>query len=174
MYEDNKYNDNLDDYDLMKRVIDSRSPEHYLIPLYINLFGKKYAILDLDNIINSVPKSSFKVGFGTSHSVVGNHKNFPTGQMYLYNCEDTFKYTDEETSIDTHYFILEESYMTGDSPVEQEINMWIDCLFNKVEDNVKRYKEFTSNISNNTEEVEEHEYSDDDIEDDESGDEYFE
>lgn len=178
----NKYDHNFEDKDMMKSLIDSRDSKYYFMPLYINLFGKKYAILDIDNIIQSVPKSSFKIGFGTSHSVIGNKMNFPTGQMYLYNCAESFKYTDDETGVDTHYFVLEETYMNDDeSSINKEINMWIDCLFDKVDEHVKEYKKSLKNIVEENDIVEsksydntEIDFSDDDIEEDEVGDDYFE
>lgn len=177
---ENKYDNNYFDKDIMKTLIDDRNPSHYLIPIYINLFGKKYAILDIGNITQSFPLSAFRVGFGTSHSVIGT-KNFPTGEMYKYNCEESFKYTDEETSVDTYYFIIEESFMNeSDNPIDKEINMWINALYNKVEDNVKRHREEMNKLSQDVSEPIETE--DDEDEDDspcyawttEDGDEYFE
>lgn len=138
---ESKYDNTYIDRDIMKTLIDSRNKDCYFIPLYINLFGTKYAILDMDNITLSVPLSAFRVGFGTSHSIIGT-KNFPTGEMYKYNCEDSFKITDEDSQIDTHYFIIEESFMNDDSnPIDKEINNWIKILYDKSENHVKEYKE---------------------------------
>lgn len=166
----NKYDNNYMDKDIIKNLIDNRNPEFFLMPLYVNLFGKKYAILDICNITQSVPKSAFRVGFGASHSIIGN-KNFPTGEMYKYNCEESFKYTVEETGIETHYFIIEESLMNEDesNPIVSEINMWIDKLYSRVEEYVKAYKETLKN-----EEEYVWEEPEDDIDDEEVGDDYFE
>lgn len=140
---ENKYDNNYLDKDMIKTLIDSRDSNYFLMPLYVNIFGKKYAILDIPNITQSVPISSFKVGFGTSYSVISNCKSFPTKEMYKYNCEDAFKYTDEETSVDTHYFIIEETRMNDESSdiIDKEINMWIDSLYSKSESYAKAYKQ---------------------------------
>ena len=129
------YDSNLTDTDFQKTLIDSRGDDMIIIPMYVIVCGQKYSILDLDSIPRFVTKTQFKVGFGTSNSVIAKPNNFPTALFYNFNVTPLFSNLNIETNIQTDYFVLEESYFLekDDNPIVnklyQEINRWIDRLY---------------------------------------------
>lgn len=133
------YEMNLTDKEFQKTLIDSRDDSMYLIPMYVIVCNKKYSILDIDMIKPRVSETLFKVGFGTSHSVISKPNNFPTALFYNFNVTPLFTDTNEETDISTNYFVLEESAFddydveTEENPVlakiYDEINTWIQRLY---------------------------------------------
>lgn len=133
------YEMNLTDKEFQKTLIDSRDDSMYLIPMYVIVCNKKYSILDIDMIKPRVSETLFKVGFGTSHSIISKPNNFPTALFYNFNVTPLFTDTNEETDIPTNYFVLEESAFddydveTEENPVlakiYDEINTWIQRLY---------------------------------------------
>ena len=133
------YEMNLTDKEFQKTLIDSRDDSMYLIPMYVIVCNKKYSILDIDSIKPRVSETLFKVGFGTSHSIISKPNNFPTGLFYNFNVTPLFTDTNEETDISTNYFVLEESAFddydveTEENPIlskiYDEINTWIQRLY---------------------------------------------
>lgn len=131
------YEMNLTDKEFQKTLIDSRDDSMYLIPMYVIVCNKKYSILDIDKIKDRVSETLFKVGFGTSHSIISKPNNFPTALFYNFNVTPLFTDTNAETDISTNYFVLEESVFddveSEENPVlakiYEEINSWIQRLY---------------------------------------------
>ena len=162
------YEMNLTDKEFQKTLIDSRDDSMYLIPMYVIVCNKKYSILDIDMIKDRVSETLFKVGFGTSHSIISKPNNFPTGLFYNFNVTPLFTDTNEETDISTNYFVLEESAFddydveTEENPIlskiYDEINTWIQRLYDM-------YRECLDNTQTETaveEEEEDQSNTDDD------------
>ena len=162
------YEMNLTDKEFQKTLIDSRDDSMYLIPMYVIVCNKKYSILDIDKIKPRVSETLFKVGFGTSHSIISKPNNFPTGLFYNFNVTPLFTDTNEETDISTNYFVLEESAFddydveTEENPIlgkiYDEINTWIQRLYDM-------YRECLDNTQTETvvEEEEDQSNTDDDL-----------
>ena len=162
------YEMNLTDKEFQKTLIDSRDDSMYLIPMYVIVCNKKYSILDIDSIKPRVSETLFKVGFGTSHSIISKPNNFPTGLFYNFNVTPLFTDTNEETDISTNYFVLEESAFddydveTEENPIlgkiYDEINTWIQRLYDM-------YRECLDNTQTETvvEEEEDQSNTDDDL-----------
>ena len=138
------YEMNLTDKEFQKTLIDSRDDSMYLIPMYVIVCNKKYSILDIDMIKSRVSETMFKVGFGTSHSIISKPNNFPTGLFYNFNVTPLFTETNGETDISTNYFVLEESAFddyeveSEENPIlakiYDEINSWIQLLYDVYRD----------------------------------------
>lgn len=162
------YEMNLTDKEFQKTLIDSRDDSMYLIPMYVIVCNKKYSILDIDMIKPRVSETLFKVGFGTSHSIISKPNNFPTGLFYNFNVTPLFTDTNEETDIATNYFVLEESAFddydveTEENPIlskiYDEINTWIQRLYDM-------YRECLDNTQTETttDEEEDQSNTDDDL-----------
>ena len=162
------YEMNLTDKEFQKTLIDSRDDSMYLIPMYVIVCNKKYSILDIDSIKPRVSETLFKVGFGTSHSIISKPNNFPTGLFYNFNVTPLFTDTNDETDISTNYFVLEESAFddydveTEENPIlskiYDEINTWIQRLYDM-------YRECLDNTQTETvvEEEEDQSNTDDDL-----------
>ena len=130
------YEANLSDREFQQKLIDSRNPDQLVIPLYVIVCNQKYSIMDLDSIKQYVSESQFKVGFGTSSSLISKPNNFPGGQLYNFNVSEAFTVTDDETKISTNYIIMEESLTPEDddstlTKIYSEIDNWIHLLYGK-------------------------------------------
>lgn len=144
------YEMNLTDKEFQKTLIDSRDDSMYLIPMYVIVCNKKYSILDIDMIKPRVSETLFKVGFGTSHSIISKPNNFPTGLFYNFNVTPLFTDTNEETDISTNYFVLEESVF-DDYDVESEENPVLAKIYNEINSWIQRlYDMYRECIDNNT------------------------
>ena len=147
------YEMNLTDKEFQKTLIDSRDDSMYLIPMYVIVCNKKYSILDIDMIKPRVSETLFKVGFGTSHSIISKPNNFPTALFYNFNVTPLFTDTNEETDIPTNYFVLEESAF-DDYDVESEENPILAKIYDEINTWIQRlydmYRECLDNTQTET------------------------
>ena len=143
------YESNLTDKEFQKTLIDSRADNMYLIPMYVIVYGKKYSILDIDQIKARVSETQFKVGFGTSHSVISRPNNFPTALFYNFNVTPLFTDTNEETDIPTNYFVLEESAF-DDYDVESEENPILSKIYDEINTWIQRLYDMYRECLDNT------------------------
>ena len=163
------YEMNLTDKEFQKTLIDSRDDSMYLIPMYVIVCNKKYSILDIDMIKPRVSETLFKVGFGTSHSIISKPNNFPTALFYNFNVTPLFTDTNEETDIPTNYFVLEESAF-DDYDVESEENPILAKIYDEINTWIQRlydmYRECLDNTQTETTVDEEKEEDQPDTDDD--------
>lgn len=170
-----KYHHNMSDEEFIKTLVESRDPNNFVIPLYVKVANKEYALLDMNDIQMKVSKSAFKVGFASKYSITEINDSFPTKLLYNFNIMNHFIVTDPETKFNTEYIILEESYfdeMSDDSllnKIYEEMNRWIDLLYNRYEEIVNDYIKSVVSIEMNEWKTEE-----DTNEEDNEEDVYFE
>lgn len=118
--------------DYIKRVINSRESDEYIIPLYVKIFNKTFSILELDDIDN-YDSSTFKIGFGSSISILS--KNSFIGKfIYEFNFIQRFNEYSYEENCDTAYIIFESGYVDDSSVMHEQINQYVDILSNKVKE----------------------------------------
>lgn len=127
---ENKYDRNLTDHEFIKSLVDDRKDKEILVPLYVKVYNNKYSLLDIKNVDKKISINQFKIGFGTSKGSIPKPNDFPVSQLIKFNCEETFKDIDDETGIETNYFIIEEGLRDpeDDDKVIEEINYWIERL----------------------------------------------
>jgi hypothetical protein len=130
----------LEDRNWIKTVVDMRDADAIVIPLYIQIYGKKYSILDMNSIKKRFAPSAFKIGYGTADSMFMKN-SFPVNRINEFDLIDTFYEYDSENDINVRYTVFESGDVDDieSNKLNQEIHMYFDLLFNNVKENVDAY-----------------------------------
>ena len=130
----------LEDRNWIKTVVDMRDADAIVIPLYIQIYGKKYSILDMNSIKKRFAPSAFKIGYGTADSMFMKN-SFPVNRINEFDLVDTFYEYDSENDINVRYTVFESGDVDDieSNKLNQEIHMYFDLLFNNVKENVDAY-----------------------------------
>ena len=130
----------LEDRSWIKTVVDMRDADAIVIPLYIQIYGKKYSILDMNSIKKRFAPSAFKIGYGTADSMFMKN-SFPVNRINEFDLIDTFYEYDSENDINVRYTVFESGDVddTESNKLNEEIHMYFDLLFNNVKENVDAY-----------------------------------
>ena len=124
----------------IKNIVSMRDDGEIVIPLYIQIYGQKYSLLELDTIKKRFSRSVFKVGFATADAFFMNN-SFPVNRINEFNLINSFTEYDESMNRNIRYTVFE----SGDVDVEdndklnEEIHMYFDLLFNNVKERVDAY-----------------------------------
>ena len=130
----------LEDRNWIKTVVDMRDADAIVIPLYIQIYGKKYSILDMNSIKKRFAPSAFKIGYGTADSMFMKN-SFPVNRINEFDLIDTFYEYDSENDINVRYTVFESGDVDDieSNKLNEEIHMYFDLLFNNVKENVDAY-----------------------------------
>lgn len=126
------------DHDSIRKTIDSKKPDAYVIPVYVQIYKDAYKITELKEIKQFNP-AGFRVGFGAKKSIFDKH-SLPECMLRYYTLEDSFVYHNEDKQTDDVYMIFstaqpDETIQTtieevrhrgGDLEVETFKNLHID------------------------------------------------
>ena len=135
----------FEDKEWIKRMINMRNDNQIVIPLYIQIYGKKYSLLEMDKINKRFSESAFKIGYGTADGLFMNN-SFPTEKANEFNIINSFSQYDNDKDVYIRYTVFESGMVEDDdNKLYEEINMWFNRLFNHVKDIVDSY--FKSLIS---------------------------
>lgn len=133
---------NLEDKDLIKRIIDQRDKGAILIPVCVKIDQFYWNILEFDKY--EITGSNIKIVFGTSNNVFI-HNKFPKNTLINFDNVRIFKSFDDDTQVSTEYIIFEASDYDGTDitdpkliSVYKEINNWYDIVGPYVEDILNR------------------------------------
>ena len=114
-----------------------RDDDEIVIPLYIQIYGKKYSLLELDTVKKRFSRSAFKVGYATADALFMDN-SFPVNRIGEFDLVNTFTEYDESMERQIRYTVFE----SGDVDVKEadklgeEIHMYFECLFNNVKERV--------------------------------------
>lgn len=139
----------LENRDWIKSLINMRDEDVVIIPLYIQIYGQKYSLLNLDEIKKRFSPSAFKIGYGTADAWFMKN-SFPVNRINDFDLIDTFNEYDTDNERNIRYTVFESGdvdVVEGDSLTE-EIHMYFDLLFNNVKERVDAY--FKSLIESET------------------------
>lgn len=139
----------LENRDWVKSLINMRDDDVVIIPLYIQIYGQKYSLLNLDEVKKRFSPSAFKIGYGTADAWFMKN-SFPVNRINDFDLIDTFNEYDVENERNIRYTVFESGdvdVIEGDSLTE-EIHMYFDLLFNNVKERVDAY--FKSLIESET------------------------
>lgn len=130
----------VNDKELVKKIIDQRDDDEYVIPLYVKIYNEKFSILELDNITDISP-SSFKVGFGSSSSMFIRN-SFISKYAMDFEPINVFGVFDNDNGVDILYNIFESSFVTENSDMHIQINNYVHILMDYISNlvNNKRKK----------------------------------
>lgn len=139
----------LENRDWIKNLVNMRDEDTIIIPLYIQIYGQKYSLLNLDEIKKRFSPSAFKIGYGTADAWFMKN-SFPVNRINDFDLIDTFNEYDAKNERNIRYTVFESGdvdVVEGDS-LSEEIHMYFDLLFNNVKERVDAY--FKSLIESET------------------------
>ena len=124
----------------IKNIVSMRDDGEIVIPLYIQIYGQKYSLLELDTIKKRFSRSVFKVGFATADAFFMNN-SFPVNRINEFNLINSFTEYDESMNRNIRYTVFESGDVDvkDDDKLNEEIHMYFDILFNNVKEHVDAY-----------------------------------
>lgn len=128
---------NINDNDLIKKIIDSKTDEQCVIPLYIKIFNNTYSLLEINDIKDFSP-SIFKLGFGISSSIF-NHNSYISDNIQSFQNYRIFTVYDDNNQVNVNYYVFESNYVDNEdvSDTCKQINDYIELIGNHIDNNVK-------------------------------------
>ena len=128
------------DKEYVKKLVNMRDDDKIVIPLYIQIFGKKYSLLQLDVVKKRFSKNIFKVGYATADALFMNN-SFPVNRIGEFDLIDTFTEYDTDMERNIRYTVFESGDVDvkEDNELDNEIHMYFDCLFNRVKSHVDEH-----------------------------------
>lgn len=128
----------IDNHELIQSLIGKRKEGAIITPLYINQYGQRYELTELDQIHDYCP-GTLRIGFGSSNSAL--EKNpFPMSSVYEVDVISVFTVHDEVKNIDVKYIVFETTGLDGDSDLCEQIKVYSDILNEYIDKSVKEYK----------------------------------
>lgn len=119
----------MNDKEKIMKLINMRDEDHLIIPLYVQIYNKRYSLLELDQIKTRFTKSCFKVGFGTADALFMVN-SFPTHRVNEFDIVNLFTEYDEDKDVNIRYMIFESSNVDNDdTELIEELNYYVDMLF---------------------------------------------
>jgi hypothetical protein len=127
----------FEDKDYIKNIVGMRDDDAIVIPLYIQIYGQKYSLLELDTIKKRFSRSAFKVGYATADALFMNN-SFPVNRIGEFDLINTFTEYDESMERQIRYTVFESGDVDvkEDDKLGEEIHMYFECLFNNVRERV--------------------------------------
>lgn len=132
----------INDKDKIMKLINMRDEDQIIIPLYVQIYNKRYSLLELGEIKTRFTKGCFKVGFGTADALFMKN-SFPTRRFSEFNIIDIFTEYDDEKDVTVRYMVFESSDIEDDgSKLIEQVNYYTDMLYehtwNLVDDYIKK------------------------------------
>lgn len=121
---------------IITKLINMRDDNQIIMPLYVQIYNKRYSLLELKDVDFRFTKGCFKIGYGTADSLFMKN-SFPIKRIHDFDIIDVFTEFDDDNNVDIRYMVFE----TGDvDNVDNDLNEQIDYYFNLLYD-------YTWNIS---------------------------
>ena len=139
---------NIDNLVFIRDVI-RRKGRCYVIPLYVNICGKRYGILEIPDLtLMNVTKSAFKVGFGTLNhcgmlnNITPSLNDDERKLLQYFSDVRMFTVFEESININVQYITFESDADTAaiiaddikPYPFLSEIMLYYNALYDKVSD----------------------------------------
>lgn len=127
----------FEDKDYIKNIVGMRDDDAIVIPLYIQIYGQKYSLLELDTVKKRFSRSAFKVGYATADALFMNN-SFPVNRIGEFDLVNTFTEYDASMERQIRYTVFESGDVDvkEDDKLGEEIHMYFECLFNNVRERV--------------------------------------
>ena len=133
----------FDDKEWIKKLVNMRDEDQIVIPLYVQIYGKKYSLLELDTIKVRFSEGAFKIGYGTADSLFMPN-SFPINRIRDFDVITVFTEYDNEKDRTIRYMVFESGNI--DLPdveekdkLSEEICSCFDMLYTHVKDVVDGY-----------------------------------
>ena len=135
----------FNDREYIKRLVNLRDDDEIVIPLYIQIYGKKYSLFELDDIKLRFTPSAFKIGFCTADSMFMKN-SFPVSRIRDFDIVDVFTEYVDEDNIVIRYTVFEsgdvevdDKFTDNEKRVYDQIHSYFDMLYTHVRDQVDEH-----------------------------------
>ena len=142
----------FEDKDYIKNLVNQRDDDQIVIPLYVQIYGKKYSLLELKDVKVRFTEGAFKVGYCTADALFMPN-SFPINRIRDFDVITVFTEYDDKKDRTIRYMVFESGNI--DLPdveekdkLSEEICSYFDMLYTHVKDVVDEY--FKSLIAEET------------------------
>lgn len=133
----------FEDKDYIKNLVNQRDDDQIVIPLYIQIYGKKYSLLELKDVKVRFTEGAFKVGYCTADALFMPN-SFPINRIRDFDIITVFTEYDDKKDRTIRYMVFESGNI--DLPdveekdkLSEEICSYFDMLYTHVKDVVDEY-----------------------------------
>lgn len=135
----------FEDKDYIKNLVNQRDDDQIVIPLYIQIYGKKYSLLELKDVKVRFTEGAFKVGYGTADALFMPN-SFPVKRINDFDVITVFTEYDNVKDRTIRYMVFESGNI--DPPADEYINF--DTEENdKLSEQIRTYFEMLYNHTKN-------------------------
>lgn len=133
----------FEDKDYIKNLVNQRDDDKIVIPLYVQIYGKKYSLLELKNVKVRFTESAFKVGYGTADALFMPN-SFPVKRILDFDVITVFTEYDDKMDRTIRYMVFESGDLELPDAEEkdklsEEIHGYFDMLYNHTKNVVDEY-----------------------------------
>lgn len=129
----------INNKDLIRKIIDTKTSDQFVIPLYIKIYNNTYSVLEMDDI-SEYNHHAFKIGFGACTSLF-NYNPYIPKYLIEFSNRNMFNVYDEEQMISIQYYTFESDYINDEtSELHKQINFYVDMIEKHIADIVKKKK----------------------------------
>lgn len=142
----------FEDKDYIKNLVNQRDDDQIVIPLYVQIYGKKYSLLELKDVKVRFTEGAFKVGYGTADALFMPN-SFPINRIRDFDVITVFTEYDDRKDRTIRYMVFESGNIDlpdveEEDKLSEEICSYFDMLYTHVKDVVDDY--FKSLIAEET------------------------
>jgi hypothetical protein len=122
------------------KIVNMRDEDQIIIPLYVQIYGKKYSLLELDQIKVRFVEATFKVAYGTADALFMPN-SFPVNRVRDFDIINVFTEYDNVKDRTIRYMTFESGDVDvkEDNKLDEQIHMYFEALFNRVKEIVNNY-----------------------------------
>ncbi len=130
-----KFMFDFDNKEWIMKIVNMRDEDQIIIPLYVQIYGKKYSLLELDQIKVRFVEATFKVGYGTADALFMPN-SFPVNRVRDFDIINVFTEYDNVKDRTIRYMTFESGDVDvkEDNKLDEQIHMYFEALFNRQRD----------------------------------------
>ena len=130
----------FDNKEWIMKIVNMRDEDQIIIPLYVQIYGKKYSLLELDQIKVRFVEATFKVAYGTADALFMPN-SFPVNRVRDFDIINVFTEYDNVKDRTIRYMTFESGDVDvkEDNKLDEQIHMYFEALFNRVKEIVNNY-----------------------------------
>ena len=133
----------FEDKDYIKNLVNQRDDDQIVIPLYVQIYGKKYSLLELKDVKVRFTEGAFKVGYGTADALFMRN-SFPINRIRDFDVITVFTEYDDKMDRTIRYMVFESGNIDlpdvgEEDKLSEEICSYFDMLYTHVKDVVDEY-----------------------------------
>lgn len=118
----------INDHEMIKKLIRTKKPDAFVVPLYVKVNKDRYGLSELKTI--ETFSTSFRVGFGAIVSIFDKH-SYPESAMFYHDCITAFSEYDEKKQIDEKFIVVESTFLDTEE-FEKEKSVLVKEMLSQV------------------------------------------